>query len=396
MIKKAFLCFLATIFHFIPRDEHLWLTGKVTSWGYDANPPQFFDNSKYFYLYLVHKTNEKVYWISSSEKEIALLKSLGLPVVKFKSIKGIFLTLRAKFFFHHYGTDQIMSMFQRGSVQLDFWHGTPLKKIRYDVVPKIERKRKSITEYLDKGAIEFVSSTSEYLSKKIFLRAFDVPMEKILHFGYPRMDVLKLSKSETIEFCKIYSRELLSYIDIAQNHARVFLYMPTWRDDDPDYFMKANVDFEKMSKELEKINGVLFLKLHPLTRFVQIDNYHNIVQINNDVDIYPFLTFTDYLITDYSSIYFDYLPLNKEIIFIPYDYENYIKNRELYFEYDEITAGKKYKTFDDFIRDIKSVDSLDYSNKRKKITDLIIENYNFDACENTYQFIQEKLRNNEI
>lgn len=381
---------MATIFHFVPRDKHLWVTGKITSWEGDATPPQFFDNSKYFYLYLLNKTGEKVYWISSSEKEIKALKEMGLPVVKFNSLKGIFLTLRAKFSFHHYGPDQIMPQLQLGSVQLDFWHGTPLKKIRYDVVPKNEVRRKALTEFLDKGAVEYVSSTSKYLSEKILMHAFDKKAEEMLDFGYPRMDVMGLSKEQTISFCKAYSKELLEYIEVAQRYKKVFLYMPTWRDDDPEYFKKANIDFKKMNDKLKEIDGVLFLKLHPLTKDVEVENYDNIMQLRNDVDIYPFLTFTDCLITDYSSIYFDYLPLNKEIIFIPYDYENYIKNRALYFEYDEVTPGKKYKSFDEFIEDLCNFDSIDYSAERKKVADLFIENYNFDACENVYKYIMNK------
>jgi len=327
VIKKIIIYIILLVFRLIPRDKHLWLTGKISSWEYDTAPPQFFDNSKYFFLYLVHNTNEKVYWVSNSTSEIKALKEMGLPVVKFNSLKGIYLTLRAKYSFHHYGPNQIMPLLQLGSVQLDFWHGTPLKKIRYDVVPKIEVKRKALTEFLDKGAIEYVSSTSKYLSENILMRAFDKRPEEMLDFGYPRMDIMGLSKEEIIRFCEKYSKELLEYIDVAQRHKKVFLYMPTWRDDDPEYFKKASIDFKKMNDKLKEIDGVLFLKLHPLTKDVEVDNYANILQLKNDVDIYPFLTFTDCLITDYSSIYFDYLPLNKEIIFIPYDYDNYVKNR---------------------------------------------------------------------
>ena len=390
MIKKIIIYIILLVFRLIPRDKHLWLTGKISSWEYDTAPPQFFDNSKYFFLYLVHNTNEKVYWVSNSTSEIKALKEMGLPVVKFNSLKGIYLTLRAKYSFHHYGPNQIMPLLQLGSVQLDFWHGTPLKKIRYDVVPKIEVKRKALTEFLDKGAIEYVSSTSKYLSENILMRAFDKRPEEMLDFGYPRMDIMGLSKEEIIRFCEKYSKELLEYIDVAQRHKKVFLYMPTWRDDDPEYFKKASIDFKKMNDKLKEIDGVLFLKLHPLTKDVEVDNYANILQLKNDVDIYPFLTFTDCLITDYSSIYFDYLPLNKEIIFIPYDYDNYVKNRELYFEYDDVTPGKKYKSFDEFIEDLSNFDDIDYSVERKRVAELFIENYNFDACENVYKYIINK------
>ncbi|WP_407451307.1 CDP-glycerol glycerophosphotransferase family protein [Fibrobacter sp.] len=388
MLKRIFLNLLSLVFHFVPRDKHLWVTGKTTSWDYVNAPPAFFDNSKYFFLYIVNNTTEKVYWLTSSKNELEMLRKMDLPVVKYPSIKGVILVLRAKFSFHHYGPNQIDPILQQGSIQLDFWHGTPLKKIRYDVVKKPIQNRNRHFEIMNKNGIEYVFSTSRFLSQKILGRAFAVSQDKLINFGYPRMDIMRLTTKENIEFCKRYSPELLKYIGIAQKYKKVFLYMPTFRDDDPDYFKKANIDFDQMNKELKKINGVFFLKLHPLTRHSQIEEYDNIVQINNDTDIYPFLNHTDILITDYSSIYFDYLVLDKEIIFIPFDYKNYTHHRELYFNYNEITPGVKYNSFSDFIKVISKIDKLNYSNDRKKVRDLLIENYNFDACEKIFKFIK--------
>ena len=375
IMKKILLYILALLFHFIPRNKHLWLTGKPSFWYEDFTPPKFFDNSKYFYLYLINNTNEKVFWISSSKEEIKLLRSMNLPVVNFKSVKGIYLVLRAKYFFHHYGINQIDSRLQLGAIHLDFWHGTPLKKIRYDVVPKEKTKRNFLVEFLDKKSREYVSSTSENLSRDILSKAFDVPIEQMMNYGYPRTDVLRLNKVETYSFAEKYSKELIPYFDECDKFSKVLLYMPTWRDDDPDYFSKAKIDFVSLNKKLEELNYVFFLKLHPLTKNVDIEGFSNIKQIDNDVDIYPFLNYTDILITDYSSIYFDYLLTNKEIIFIPYDYENYVKNRELYFDYDKVTPGKKYYSFDDFIQDIPSLEMLNFEKERNEVKQYFIQKY---------------------
>ena len=390
-INKLFEYAFATLFHFFPRNKHLWLTGKISEWGYgDFAPPDFFDNSKYFFLYLVNNTNEKVYWVSSSKSEIELLKKYNLPYIKYGTVKYFFTTLRAKYFFHHYGINQINPILQANSIQIDFWHGTPLKKIRYDVVPKATGKMHFIARFIGIGKTEYLSSTSEYLTNNILARAFDLPLEQCINFGYPRTDVMKLTKEESLEFCRKYTNELLPYIETCSRFKKVFLYMPTWRDDDPDYFSKANIDFEKLNEKMKELGYAFFLKLHPLTKFTAVDKYSNIFQIKNDVDIYPFLTFTDFLITDYSSIYFDYLMIDKEIIFIPYDYENYVRNRELYFNYDDVTPGVKYKSFEEFISNLTEVEKLDYSNERKQVKDLLITDYNFDACEKTYKFFVER------
>lgn len=390
MIKTIILCILSSLFRLVPRDNHLWVTGKTSSWDYINAPPAFFDNSKYFFLYLVNSTDEKVYWLSSSKQEMIKMQNMGLPVVRFPSLKGIWLVLRAKFSFHHYGTDQINRILQMGTVQLDFWHGTPLKKIRYDVVEMPNQKYKIIKDLFRGNGIEYVSSTSKYLSENILMRAFAASRDQMLEFGYPRMDVMQLSKEDSRMFCQKYSPELLPFIDKARGYSKVFLYMPTYRDDDPDYIDKAEIDYVLMSKKLKEIDGILFLKLHPLTRYTCVDVLDNIIQIGNDVDIYPFLIHTDYLITDYSSIFFDYLILNKEIIFIPFDYDNYLKHRDVYFDYDEITPGVKYESFTDFIENLSVIDKLDYSKERESVRDLMIDGYNYDACEKTYEYIKKK------
>ena len=391
-LKKLFNYALAIIFHFIPRNKHLWLTGKTSEWGYnDFTPPAFFDNSKYFFLYLVNNTDEKVYWVSSSKHEIELLKTYNLPYIKYGTPKYFFTTLRAQFFFHHYGINQINTILQANSTQIDFWHGTPLKKIRYDVVPKSTKKMNFLARFVGVNKTEYLSSTSDYLSKTILAKAFDLPLEQCINFGYPRTDIMKLNRQDTLDFCKKYANELLPYLETCSKFKKILLYMPTWRDDDPDYFSKANIDFQSLNNQLEKLGYAFFLKLHPLTKFTPVDKFSNIFQINNDVDIYPFLTYTDFLITDYSSIYFDYLLLDKEIIFIPYDLENYTKNRELYFSFDEITPGKKYYSFADFINNLNRIEKLDYSADKKKVKELLYTDYNFDACEKTYNYFRRSI-----
>lgn len=381
---------IALFFRIVPRNKKVWMTGKLSSWGFENKPPEFFDNSKYFFLYLVNKTNEKVFWLSSSKDEVKILKSMNLPVIKFPSFRGVYLMLRAKYFFHHYGTDQISHVFQMGSVQLDFWHGTPLKKIRYDIAEKPVETPSFIDSFLNKGGIEYVSSTSKYLSEKVLSSAFALGEDNFLNFGYPRMDVMKLRGKENYNFCKKYSPELLPYIDKTIHYDNVFLYMPTYRDDDPEYFEKADIDFDIMSKRLKEINGIFFLKLHPATKYSAIKEYDNVVQISNDVDIYPFLIHTDFLITDYSSIFFDYLQLDKEIIFIPYDYENYTKHRKLYFNYEDITPGVKFYSFHDFVDALHGVSLLDYKKERDYVKELLIDDYQFNACEKIYCFIKSK------
>lgn len=388
-MKRIRSPFLTVLLRLVPRSKHVWITGMESGWDYENAAPVFFDNSKYFFLYLVNNTEERVYWVSTSKREIELLNRLNLPVVNYNTLKGKWIVARAKYSFHHYGENTINKLAQLGMIQINLWHGTPLKKILYDVSPKTKTKYDLIYRILDLGGEHYVSSTSTYLTNEIICRAFDVEKEQVINYGYPRTDILKLNRKDITLFCKKYSSNLLKYIEII-NHRKVFLYMPTFRDDDLDYFNKANIDFDKLDKVLRENNSVFFLKLHPLTKQVNVNNYDNIICIDNDVDIYPFLVFTDYLITDYSSIFFDFLHLNREIIFIPYDLDNYISKRELYFKYNEFVPGKIYYTFDEFMDNISDIQSIDYSAKRKELYDLFNEDYNFDASQKIFRFLKDK------
>ncbi len=145
--------------------------------------------------------------------------------------------------------------------------------------------------------------------------------------------------------------------------------MPTWRDKDQDFLNTALPDFDLLSSSLEKNDLVMYIKLHPNTKTIKRKD-SNIIFIDPLVDVYDFLPNSDLLITDYSSIYFDYLLMNKEIIFYPFDYENYNRtDREFYFNYNAFTPGKKVYNFGDLLKILNNLYTLNYTKERKILKD---------------------------
>ncbi len=148
--------------------------------------------------------------------------------------------------------------------------------------------------------------------------------------------------------------------------------MPTWRDDDSNFIENSNIDFALLNEVLNSNNYLLLLKFHHHTKLdINIDNLSNIILIDNNLDIYPILPFTDYLITDYSSIYFEYLLLNKEILFFCFDLDNYLeRNRKMYFDYELYTPGRKFYNFTELIEALKNkriIENLNYSKQRQEM-----------------------------
>jgi len=88
---------------------------------------------------------------------------------------------------------------------------------------------------------------------------------------------------------------------------------------------------------------LLVFKFHPLmAKYCKLNDIESIIQYDPGADVYPVLPLCDCLISDYSSIYFDYLFVDRPIIFFPYDYDQYTADdRRLLFNYDEMTPGKK-------------------------------------------------------
>jgi CDP-glycerol glycerophosphotransferase (TagB/SpsB family) len=137
----------------------------------------------------------------------------------------------------------------------------------------------------------------------------------------------------------IEGTEMMNVVTEFKKFREVIIYMPTWRDGNPNFMEEAIPDFELLNNKCKGRNILFAFKVHVNTVFNKdLDAYSNLVLLNSSLDMYPLLPYTTTLLTDYSSIFFDYALLNKKIIFYPFDLEKYkATNRELYFDYAEIT-----------------------------------------------------------
>lgn len=111
---------------------------------------------------------------------------------------------------------------------------------------------------------------------------------------------------------------MLDIIHTSRKYNKVFVYMPTWRINYGTHFMDyAFPDLYALNKAFSKINAILLLKLHPSMKYdtFKYKDLKHIYYIDANIDLYPILPFTDIMISDYSSIWYDYLLLpNKGVI----------------------------------------------------------------------------------
>lgn len=127
-----------------------------------------------------------------------------------------------------------------------------------------------------------------------------------------------------------------------------------------------------------------------ITKEFEEINYSNILNIKTSDDPYPYLNISDVLITDYSSVYFDFLLKDKPIIFFPYDLEIYMsESRELYYEYDSITPGPRAENMEDLIKHLEeSISGKDnYEIERRRVLDMMFDYDDGHSSERLYKEI---------
>lgn len=176
----------------------------------------------------------------------------------------------------------------------------------------------------------------------IFQKSFDLPDEVMLRTGIPRSDLFyDKDKQETVEK---HLRE--QYPVIA--HKKVILYAPTYRDETLNATTIA-LDIEQLYKQLSN-DYVLFLRLHPAVTYSFYNYYADFVYDVSDVpDINHLLLITDILITDYSSIPFEFALFEQPMIFFAYDLNKYEVTRGFWENYETLVPGPVVSKTDDIV-----------------------------------------------
>jgi CDP-glycerol glycerophosphotransferase (TagB/SpsB family) len=374
----------------IPKDKNLWVFG---AWFGE----RYADNSKYLFEYVnKHHPEIKAIWLTKDEETLKLLRKKGFRVYKTYSLKGFYFSLRAKVGIISSGIRDI-NLFTTGRMKIvQLWHGIPLKKIMYDDTLSFKRPNKLLLflfPFLKRGldcSHSLLIATSEEVQKRIS-SAFRVSSENVKVTGYPRNDSFFQNFIEETELT-----EKLLYFK--SKGKRLAIYMPTHRKEgeiDISRFLFSNIEF--IDKELEKLDCILLVKLHYYHAHESLrlrkKKFSNIIILDNNSinqDVYTILKLMDVLVTDYSSVYFDYLLLDRPIIFAPFDLEDYLKkDREFYYDYDKVTPGPKARNWDEVLIYLKEAieDPEKYRKEREKIKNIFHKYQDGNSSERVFNEI---------
>lgn len=226
--------------------------------------------------------------------------------------------------------------FRPEAVITQLWHAEGAFKKFGLHIPQNDDLRKR--EQAGNKKLTFVVCSSEGV-RDIYAGAFGVSKEKVLPLGSPRADFLfeKENKKKADEkLQKLYPKT---------KGKKVVLYAPTFRDN-----LERNEDILKVfdTKKFSSLLGedyCIMVRLHPQIHTDGCD-LENAINVTAYDDVRELVLFCDVLITDYSSICMDFSLLQKKTVFFAYDLEEYISERDFYFDYEEYVPGEVAKTLE--------------------------------------------------
>jgi len=357
------------ISYLLPKNKNVWIFG---SWFGE----KYADNSKALFEF-VNKHDKEILavWLTQSKTVFRDLNQKGLNVYYTYSLFGYYYSDIAKFIFVSTGMHDVNRFVSSNNIKVQLWHGTPLKKIMNDDKLVIDKKKshtlKQIFTPFNTIKYQYLLSSSENINNHL-ISAFGNKIKNIIVEGYPRNDMLFgiNNKEKTITFLPTHRGEGEGGI---QNIFQSF-------------------DSNEFDSFLEKRSCRLLIKPHFYDlNNITLETTEHINILKEDVDLYQLLSKTDILITDYSSVYFDFLLLDRPVIFTPFDIKEYInKDRQLYYDYNEVTPGPKCKNWDEVLIELdKILKSEDgYKKERQQVNDYFNKYKDGNSSKRVYEFFK--------
>lgn len=332
-----------------------------------ANGKAFMGNTKYLYKYLNENTDYNIVYVVKSKELQKELENRGINTIYAYSVEAIKTLRKARAIIVTHGYFDILPIkVAPRTVAIQTWHGADIKIIgQHPYMTKYIKSKKSTMVRVRLREAQFfhyiITPSAARKPLKIIRDIFKFPSERILSIGYPRNDILV---SKDLELPK----SLRKQYNIPNNVDKVILYAPTYREVFTTKDPFNNEDLIKINKLCEELNVIFLMKTHINEKVISLKNLNCVITINKDADIQELLLISDILITDYSSVYCDYLLLNRPVLLYTYDYDEYVSQRGIYYDHlEEIAPGPMIYTVDELIKAIRNIDEIEEEYKSKAV-----------------------------
>lgn len=358
----SFICYW--MFTGVPKKKNIWVFSGFNKRGY-------MDNCKYLYEWVVeHHPEINAYWLTLDNAVYNKLKAENKPVLKMRTWECIKIMSRAKVAFtdHFVMSDyDNFSGFNDNVKVVQLWHGVGLKSVRdltYIVQAGVMFSNDMLPEPADGSGIRILKKF-KYFRHAYFREKFEryfmlvcpgeerimqiaepwnIPREHCFFSGHPRNRYLHVDKPEPSGPVKV-------------------LYAPTFRwsvKREREMVEELIKSFDQIETCMEEINGEFMIRLHPHTwrnyaaRITTALQNYPCISYDTDKDIYQTLGTYSIMISDYSSIAYDFVLLDRPIVFYCPDLEEFIEREDsLNYDYMEYSPGPKTKDWSETMLQVK-------------------------------------------
>lgn len=305
---------------FVKTDDKLILFNSFAGRKYDDSPKAIFEEMRKDPRF---KGYRLVWAFHQPEKYDApqKIKTDGLNYFK--------TALAARVWVTNSSVERGLNFTGKHTLYFNTWHGTPMKKMGTDIGA-------SNTSFGNKGDSHFdVMMSQGHFETDVFSRSFGIPKEKFLEVGLPRNDILA-------NYTDTYRKRLREKLNIRPDQT-VILYCPTFREYDKDeslgVVMAPPMDLEKWERELGNGYALLMRAHYEVSKVMKIEDNEFVRNMTDYPDLNDLYIAADILISDYSSVFFDFSITGKPMLHFCYDYDKYSSKRGMYFDIREKISG---------------------------------------------------------
>lgn len=359
-IKYYILRILSLLDFIIPKNKKLVIFSSF---------PDFSDNAFAMYIHMInkYKNNYQYIWLTSKndslsdyEKLIDNYNNTNIKIYpkiyKKNTLKGLLLYFRAKYVFYTHGMYPGV-LIPQSHIVVNLWHGMPLKKIGYYEEDKTTKYRIARFKY--------TISTSKFY-QNIMAKVFKVDNKNVLISGLPRNDFM----------FKNYPKVDDIILKNIKTTSKMIIWLPTYRSSKIGEIRQngqsvfdniCGDDFIALNAILKEKDITFVIKPHPMEQLKIYKNFSNIKIIDNKeleilgINLYSLLKYTDLLITDYSSVFIDFLLTKKPIYFFVPDKDIYDSSRGFIYDLFEEQNIDKFilGSIEDMIKRVEDFNSLE-------------------------------------
>ena len=337
---------------FIEVDEHVILINSFGGKKYDDSPRVIFEYMKSQEKYKKYK----IYWAFHNPNNFEIE---GATKIKSDTLKYFVIALKAKYWITNSAIERGLKFKNKKTIYINTWHGSAIKKLGVDAP--------NGAGIFNTSKCDIMYAQSQY-DIDVFSNAFELPRERIVLTGLPRNDELYNVTEKEI-------KNIRNKLNIPKNK-KVILYAPTFREysrDKSGCVISPPININKWKEKLFDKYIILFRAHYEISKILGIKNDEFIKNVSDYKNLNDLMKISDILISDYSSIMFDYSILRRPIYSYAYDYDEYLEKRGMYINIKKELPNGVCETEMELLKQIEDCNFMEQKEKTEEFSKKYIE-----------------------